>query len=76
MLSLSALIDWLSERRDQPSHEQDVRCAYCPDSVVLVVIVFTDMERELETERRKSASLQDSLKENEKEYHKLKVRRP
>ena len=25
MLSLSALIDWLSERRDQPSHEQDVR---------------------------------------------------
>ena len=31
------------------------------------------MERDLELERRKANSLQESLKENEKEYHKLKV---
>ena len=45
-----------------------------PDGVVrTITIVVTDLERELETERRKSASLQDTLKENDKETHKLKV---
>ena len=39
----------------------------------LFVIVVTDLERDLEMERRKSASLQDTLKEHEKEYQKLKV---
>ncbi|KAI1792965.1 hypothetical protein LXA43DRAFT_972290 [Ganoderma leucocontextum] len=34
---------------------------------------MSDLERELEMERRKSASLQDTLKEHEKEYQKLKV---
>lgn len=37
------------------------------------MIVVTDLERDLEMERRKSASLQDTLKEHEKEYQKLKV---
>ena len=32
-----------------------------------------DVERDLEGERRKAVSLQESLKESEKEYHKLKV---
>ena len=34
---------------------------------------LSEMERDLEGERRKSISLQESLKESEKEYHKLKV---
>lgn len=34
------------------------------------------LERDLEMERRKSASLQDTLKEHEKEYQKLKVTGP
>ena len=33
-----------------------------------------DLERDIDTERRKTATLQDTLKESEKEYHKLKVR--
>ena len=32
-----------------------------------------DLERDVDTERRKTTTLQDSLKESEKEYHKLKV---
>lgn len=32
-----------------------------------------ELERELELERRKASSLQDSLKDREKEYQKLKV---
>ena len=39
----------------------------------LFLIVVTGLERDLEMERRKSASLQDTLKEHEKEYQKLKV---
>ncbi len=35
--------------------------------------VGSDFERDLEAERRKTATLQDSVKESEKEYHKLKV---
>ncbi|KAK7696626.1 hypothetical protein QCA50_001284 [Cerrena zonata] len=34
---------------------------------------FAEMERDLELERRRSASLQDSLRDREKEYQKLKV---
>ncbi|KAI0637757.1 hypothetical protein C8Q77DRAFT_387441 [Trametes polyzona] len=34
---------------------------------------LSDLERDVESERRKTATLQDSLKENEKEYQKLKV---
>ncbi|EJF63017.1 hypothetical protein BD309DRAFT_866934 [Dichomitus squalens] len=44
--------------------------------ISLLTNKMSDMGREVETERRKSAGLQDSLKENEKEYHKLKVGRP
>ncbi|KAI0773823.1 hypothetical protein C8Q74DRAFT_1201439 [Fomes fomentarius] len=32
-----------------------------------------ELQRDLETEKRKAANLQESLKESEKEYHKLKV---
>ena len=39
---------------------------HCPDQL-------TDVERDLESERRKAISSQESLKESEKEYHKLKV---
>ena len=39
---------------------------HCPDQL-------TDVERDFESERRKAISLQESLKESEKEYHKLKV---
>lgn len=34
---------------------------------------LTEMERDLGLERRKTASLQDSLKDKDKEYSKLKV---
>ena len=35
----------------------------------------TELERDLELERRKAAGLQDSLKDRDKEYQKLKVHR-
>ncbi|KAH9853827.1 hypothetical protein C2E23DRAFT_96875 [Lenzites betulinus] len=41
--------------------------------ISLLTNKLTEMERDLEGERRKSASMQDSLKESEKEYHKLKT---
>ncbi|OJT07345.1 hypothetical protein TRAPUB_1811 [Trametes pubescens] len=36
-------------------------------------VIREDFERDLEAERRKTATLQDSVKESEKEYHKLKA---
>lgn len=36
-------------------------------------IACPELGRDLDGERRKTANLQDSLKESEKEYHKLKV---
>jgi len=36
----------------------------------------TELERDLELEHRKVAGLQDSLKDREREYQKLKVPRP
>ncbi|KAI0643759.1 hypothetical protein C8Q79DRAFT_914723 [Trametes meyenii] len=44
--------------------------------ISLLTNKMTELERDLEAERRKTATMQDSLKESEKEYHKLKVRRP
>ncbi|OSC96733.1 hypothetical protein PYCCODRAFT_1378622 [Trametes coccinea BRFM310] len=41
--------------------------------ISLLTNKLSDLERDLEGERRKAATLQDSLKESEKEYHKLKV---
>ncbi|KAI9063378.1 hypothetical protein FKP32DRAFT_1572013 [Trametes sanguinea] len=41
--------------------------------ISLLTNKLSDLERDLEAERRKAATLQDSLKESEKEYHKLKV---
>lgn len=35
---------------------------------------LAELERELELERRKTTSFQESLKDREKEYQKLKVR--
>ncbi|KAI0356723.1 hypothetical protein OH77DRAFT_1401118 [Trametes cingulata] len=42
--------------------------------ISLLTNKLSDIERDLEAERRKAATLQDSLKESEKEYQKLKVR--
>ncbi|CDO74092.1 hypothetical protein BN946_scf185043.g142 [Trametes cinnabarina] len=41
--------------------------------ISLLTNKLSDLERDLESERRKTATLQDSLKESEKEYHKLKA---
>ncbi|KAI0829396.1 hypothetical protein BC628DRAFT_1131096 [Trametes gibbosa] len=41
--------------------------------ISLLTNKLTDLERDLDGERRKSAGMQDSLKESEKEYHKLKA---
>ncbi len=38
------------------------------------LVIHPEFQRDLETEKRKAANLQESLKESEKEYHKLKVR--
>lgn len=39
-------------------------------------MALPELQRDLELERRKSAGLQDSLKERDKEYQKLKVSIP
>ncbi|KAI0334818.1 hypothetical protein GY45DRAFT_1052361 [Cubamyces sp. BRFM 1775] len=41
--------------------------------ISLLTNKLQDLERDIDTERRKTATLQDSLKESEKEYHKLKA---
>ncbi|RPD74480.1 hypothetical protein L226DRAFT_75340 [Lentinus tigrinus ALCF2SS1-7] len=41
--------------------------------ISLLTNKMSGLERDLEGERRKTATLQDSLKESEKEYHKLKA---
>ncbi|KAI0721929.1 hypothetical protein C8T65DRAFT_565500 [Cerioporus squamosus] len=41
--------------------------------ISLLTNKMSELERDLEGERRKTANMQESLKESEKEYHKLKV---
>ncbi|KAI0662994.1 hypothetical protein C8Q70DRAFT_484212 [Cubamyces menziesii] len=41
--------------------------------ISLLTNKLQDLERDIDTERRKTTTLQDSLKESEKEYHKLKA---
>ncbi|KAI0751306.1 hypothetical protein C8Q80DRAFT_565798 [Daedaleopsis nitida] len=41
--------------------------------ISLLTSKMNELERDLDAERRKTANIQDSLKESEKEYHKLKA---
>ena len=63
----------ISQWRDFSPHKQVIRYVYRRTIFELDSSGFIEQGRDLEGERRRANGLQDSLKESEKEYQKLKV---